>query len=397
MPQIVGQPITGVLATDFAHYTPEAVPQELIDGGVKLAIIKVDKNFIKSATRCAEKGLEIAGYHWCDITESNNAQRDRTLQRCEGLPVRGIMCDVEQYWSSWEEWYAVYVYKTMAWNLMKQASAQIISNQARDMFSLFSKEIYTFGYSSMNFIKEHCEPYSDSWINNYDWFMAHYRNQPTAGTRLTWQEVKDNWMPNYEPFYPTALQRKKLVGHQFTGDHIAVKGLYQEYFGKDDPRNKYALADINVVDEDWYNRLVEKEIPSPENPPIVIPPPEEGEIMNLAGIVKQNVNLRAGHATSYAMVLSASIQAGASITASEYGTYGGEEWLHITSINGAPVDGWSVSTWNGTKVIEYWEVVTTPPTDPPAPSGKAELISFDATLEDPVTKEQWTQSWQKGI
>ncbi len=344
--------ISGYVGVDFARYTPVVKPEELISGGVSLAIIKADGTFRENASKCADAGLPIMAYHWCDPTEPVLKQVDRTLELTAGLPILGIMGDVEQYWASWSEWYAVYVYKTMAWNLMSKLSPSVVSNNARDVFGEFSKEIYTFGYSSANIIKQYCEPYINSWINNYEWVMAHYRLQPPAGTYVSWEDVNDLWLPDYEPYYPTGLNRENLIGHQFTGDRFAVDGLYQTYYGQGDSRNKYALADINTFDKIWYEKVVDGAPKTGEE----IPPPNitDGNLWNGIVVNESGVNIRSGDGTNYPTIGQAIVN-GASVIIDDIRYNGSEKWGHVTTVDGESIDAWSAIIWNGKTLISILE------------------------------------------
>ena len=251
------------LVVDFAHHTPLVEPEELLAAGVQLAIIKADGMFREHAQRCIDAGLPVCAYHWEDVTWSSSGQVKQTLDIVEGMDIVGVMLDWEHWWSSWGDWWQA-IYKNIAWNAVRVASPSSISSHAEETVRLLKEAgIYVFGYSSKNFIDTYVAPYSSNWINELDWVMAHYRYQPASAVDISWEELKEKWLPDYEPLKPLVLDIDKVIGHQFTGDRFGLPGMYANT-----TKTKRARADVNVFNKVWLDKLLSDE------PEVTVPPVE---------------------------------------------------------------------------------------------------------------------------
>jgi hypothetical protein len=107
-----------------------------------------------------------------------------------------------------------------------------------------------------------------TWLGNYKIWFAAYGKQPAIATQMTWQTLKDKWMPDYDPIYKdTGIVKENIVGHQFTGDRCLLPGGYQDVLGL-----KRKTMDVSVFQRSFMEQL--GEVPtSPFEPPA---PPAPG-------------------------------------------------------------------------------------------------------------------------
>lgn len=246
------------LVVDIAHYTKGVNPVPLHDASVQLIILKVDDLFVRNANIFVNSGMPIAAYHWIDPTQDADQQVDNTLNilRSSGLPVKAIFADFEQWWSNWDQWHRA-ILKTLAWNLVSRFNANKLSSHAKQVFERFAaSEWKTFGYTRASFVTEYA-PEASSWMPEYRWWLAHYLD--FGKQELSWDDLKANLLPqvNFSPALPPEVTQDKIVGHQFTGDELALPGLYGNPM-----RTEFARADVNLFDEQFLAEI--EAVPDPQ-------------------------------------------------------------------------------------------------------------------------------------
>ena len=276
------------LVVDIARYTLSVDPAPLHDAGVQMVILKVDKQFPKNGKAFADSGMPIAVYHWIDPTKKAEKQVEQTLRTIKnsGLPVLAIFADFEQWWADWGEWYDA-IWKRISWNAVRRVNPGKLSSHAKDVFKGFEESEWgVLGYSRASFVHEYA-PSATNWTHGYRWWLAHYIS--VQAQTLSWEAMKANILPcvGFSPARPLGVSKDQVVGHQFTGDKLALPGLYG-----DTTRTKYARADVNLFDEEFLKEIkaisAPKALPKTINKAIVTASPR--------------LNVRSGPGISYPIV-----------------------------------------------------------------------------------------------
>jgi len=90
-----------------------------------------------------------------------------------------------------------------------------------------------------------------NWLVNTNVWLAEYGYQPEKKTVVSWEDVRNFWLPKYTMSTPGG----NIVGHQFTGDKLLLPGMYTPY-------NALSPADVNLFSSEWLNA-------SPVIPPVI--------------------------------------------------------------------------------------------------------------------------------
>jgi hypothetical protein len=98
-------------------------------------------------------------------------------------------------------------------------------------------------------------PKMNDWIGEYAAWPSHYGRIPAAITKMSWQELRANWLPNYDILLAPG-QVGKAVGHQFVGDRIVLPGLYDEL-------GNAMTTDVSTFDKVFLDHLVPTPMPQP--------------------------------------------------------------------------------------------------------------------------------------
>ena len=248
------------LVIDISKWQDHVKPEEL--EGVEAVILKSgsgmfrDPKFEKHGAVIANAGITLMAYHWDDITVDPAEQAEWALEDIAkvGLPVKFIWADQEQSWVDWDEFREAALSK-IPWSSVKRAASKNISSHnntfMRTLSALAPKGlcgVYTNRGFTSSWAKE-----TKSWIGNYQLWVAHYGNQPKKRTEMTWAELKQKWLPDYNPALPEGADVKKLLGHQFTGDRCLLPGVY---------RNATELSplDVNVFDGAFIDQIKESKV-----------------------------------------------------------------------------------------------------------------------------------------
>jgi hypothetical protein len=264
-----------VLVTDHSHWDVMLRPQELIDGGVTDVILKagsgmgIDSRFLKNGAEVAKfsKHLRLHAYWWDDPIVGGNAQAEFAAQtlKASGLPVVSLWGDMEQWWSDWNKWMAARLGK-LPWNQVPVFKPWALDSHCKAFAEALARVWPVTGiYTGRGFIITYA-PAMKNWLGNYKIWFAAYGKQPAIATKMTWQELRDKWLPDYDPiFRDTGIVKENIVGHQFTGDRCILPGAYQDLLGL-----KRKVMDVSVFRRTFMEHHGEVP-PIPDPPPVPIP------------------------------------------------------------------------------------------------------------------------------
>jgi hypothetical protein len=262
-----------VLVTDHSHWEVLLKPQELIDGGVTDVILKagsgltIDSRFQNNGSAVAKYSnyLRLHAYWWDDPLVSGNIQADyaaSTLKK-SGLPVLSLWADMEQWWASWDKWLAARLGK-LAWSEVPVFKPWALDSHCKAFAEALAKVWPVTGiYTGRGFIITYA-PMMKNWLGKYKIWFAAYGKQPGITTKMSWKDLKDKWLPEYDPiFKDTGIVKENIVGHQFTGDRCLLPGGYQDILGL---RRK--TMDVSVFQRAFMEQLGEVSHGGPDVPPV---------------------------------------------------------------------------------------------------------------------------------
>ena len=276
-----------VVVTDHSVWDHTIRPVELIDGGVTDVILKagggmnVDPRFRVNGEAVAKHSmfLRLHAYWWDDPIVGANAQVDFATEtvRKSGLPVLSLWGDQEQWWGDWSKWLAARRGK-LAWKEVPVLKAWSLDAHYRSFAEALTRLWPQCGlYGGRGFITTYA-PGMSKWLGKYKFWIAAYGKQPKTAITMTWQQLRDQWMPDYDPdLRYTGIQRENLVGHQFTGDKCLLPGAYQNAWSR---RRK--AVDVNVFRRDFMEKTgIGLPGPKPEPVPEPVPGPAGQEYIFL--------------------------------------------------------------------------------------------------------------------
>jgi hypothetical protein len=252
-----------VLVTDHSKWDAMIKPQELIDGGVTDVILKagsgvasVDTNFLKNGELVAKysKYLRLHAYWWDDPIYSGNAQAlfaGKTL-KASGLPVLSLWGDMEQWWADWGKWTAARAGK-LPWKDVPLFKPWALDSHCKAFAEALVKVWPVTGlYTGRGFITTYA-PAMKNWLGKYKVWFAAWGKQPLVATKMSWKDLRDKWLPNYDPIYKdTGIIKENIVGHQFTGDRMLLPGSYSDLLGW-----KRKPVDVSVFQSSFMEHLGE--------------------------------------------------------------------------------------------------------------------------------------------
>ncbi len=267
-----------VLVTDHSHWEVMLKPQELIDGGVTDVVLKagsgmqIDSSFQKNGENVAKfsKYLRLHAYWWDDPIVSANNQVEfagQTLKK-SGLPVLSLWGDLEQWWSDWNKWTEARLGR-LNWSAVPVFKPAPLDSHCKAFAEALAKIWPVTGlYTGRGYITTYA-PTMKTWLGNYKIWIAAYAKQPSVATKMTWKDLKDKWLPDYDPiFADTGIVKGNIVGHQFTGDKCLLPGGYQDILGL----TRIAM-DVSVFQRTFMEQLGEVGSGGPINPTPVDPNP----------------------------------------------------------------------------------------------------------------------------
>jgi hypothetical protein len=306
------------LVVDISKWDYEINTKELEDGGVKAVIVRMgsnqnlDPNFIKHAENISKSTLILMAYHWDDIIYSAENQATWAVKTIKslGYPVKFLWGDLEQYWINW--------------SLKTPGNPDTISSHMK-RYSETMKSLYpNFGiYTGKGFTDSWC-PKSSEWIGAYNIWHAQW-GIPLPTKDMEWKELKQKWLPNYDLSLSTGVNPLIVSGHQFTGDRVRMRGIYNQY-------GIWLRTDVSVFNQDFLKYINTGDIPIPPTP--IPPTPTTKEYM----VTSYKLNVRPTPDTS-----------GTPIKVLNYG-----DRIQVINITG----GWAALASGGYVVTTYIKLVT---------------------------------------
>jgi GH25 family lysozyme M1 (1,4-beta-N-acetylmuramidase) len=259
------------LVIDVSHYQERLDVPLLKNAGVEAVIVKSgqgmrrDSLFVFNGQAVVDGGLTLMAYYWDDIIYDPVAQAKWAVEdiHATGLPVKYLWIDQEQWWSDWDAWLKARRHEILMSDVPSASPANIsIHNKAfmKTVTGLYSQ---TGIYSSYGFIESWAKPVN-GWIKDYRLWLAHYGKQPQKPQDATWEDLKANWLPDYDPLVPTGADQDLVVGHQFTGDIFRLPGVT-------DSQGKAVPLDINIFEKGFLDSVAKGHLP--EKPPAGQTPP----------------------------------------------------------------------------------------------------------------------------
>lgn len=270
-----------VLAPDVSDWCNYINPTEFEDGGCGSVVVglypSLDSNGVKvlspiSRQHCVDvatrSSMALQAYYWDDITQSPITQADwvvRTL-KTEGLPIKWIWIDQEQWWTDWTAWQQARGNKIPMSSVPAGSPASISSHFESFNRQLHSQIAQNGVYTNNGFVSTWA-PGMNTWLSNYFAWVPHYGRQPKEATKMTWATLKEKWMPNYDIILSPGQKPELVGGHQFTGDACILPGSYNRNGGE-------LPLDVNVFSKAFIDAIRASELGGTQTPtPIPIPQP----------------------------------------------------------------------------------------------------------------------------
>jgi hypothetical protein len=325
--------IKGPLAIDISTWVDHINIDELEDAGVQSVIVglypitkngKVTLNPV-SRSQCeavANSSMILQVYMWDDIILSPDAQVQWLLDtvKTEGFPVTWIWADQEQWWTNWTSYYSFRRGEIPFSQVPKAASASISSHYQTFASKLKVSFPHMGVYTNNSFVVQYTSGLMNSWLSGHYAWVSHYGRQPKVATKMTWDFLKEHYIPDYDIILSAGQKENLTVGHQFTGDTCILPGSYDVY-------NRALSLDVSVFKEEFLEALRNNQLP-------VIPIPPTPTVTGYK--VNKFIAYIYPDSTGPAKKAFTSLLYGKNVEVSEkVGLYS-----HITN----PVDGWTATS-----------------------------------------------------
>jgi hypothetical protein len=267
-----------VLVPDVSNWVNHINAREFEDGGCASVIVGLywilDSNghwILNPVCRaqCVEvathSSMVLQGYFWDDIILDPLRQADwlADMLVMEGLPVKWVWADQEQWWSNWAAWYQ-FRNKVITLDEVPKAAPANISSHNAAFNKRFHERFPNHGvYTNKGFVSS-WSPQMDLWLPAYRSWVPHYGRQPKEATVMTWATLKESWLPDYDIILSAGQPAAQVAGHQFTGDACILPGSYTQY-------NRAQALDVSVFERAFINQIRGGNAPEPLPEPVPIP------------------------------------------------------------------------------------------------------------------------------
>jgi hypothetical protein len=265
----------GVLVPDVSRWNDHLNISELA-GHVKAIILGFYKKWVpfkyvlndncrRIADQVAASGIPLMAYKYYYCAEDPIKDADWFMEAMQPYPVKFAWADCEDVRTGY--------------------SAAFRSEQARRFMLALHSGFPKSGIYTARWYVDGWAPDMNTWIAHYQTWIAQWKYQPSLKTMMSWEELKKNWLPNYDVLATSGMLPEKFMGHQFTGDRCILPGVYDFY-------NRRQPLDVSVFNADFINNLGNSAPPPP--PP---PPPDPG--FTLYFVLSWQLNVRTGPGAGY--------------------------------------------------------------------------------------------------
>jgi hypothetical protein len=338
-----------VLAPDVSIWCDNINPKEFEDGGCTSVVVglysafdNAGKKILSPISRqqcidvATKSSLVLQAYFWDDITQDPIQQADWVAQiiQTEGLPVKWIWADQEQWWTDWNAWTQARS-GTIPMSSVPQGTPALISAHYEKFITELHNKFPQSGVYTNNGFVATWAPGMNTWLSLYRSWVPHYGRQPKEATPMTWAQLIANWLPNYDIILAPGQLPELVMGHQFTGDSCILPGSYSSY-------NTQLPLDVNEFSKAFVEAIKAGSV----NPVPGSPPPAPSSPVDYV-VIYTRINVRTlpdGNSTwvRYAVM---------------------NEVLHVVNIS----NGWAKLT-DGTYVYAAYITLKTPTTPTPTPT-----------------------------
>jgi hypothetical protein len=285
-----------VLVPDVSLWCDHINAKEFEDGGCQSVVVglypvSVNGKWQLNPT-CRNQCLEVAktsmvlqAYYWDDIIIDPVRQANwvaDTIQ-AEGLPVKFVWADDEQWWTDWAKWANARAGKIPMASVPHATPGNIYFHMLSFVQTLRSRFPQTGVYTNNGFVASWA-PDMNNFLPLYPAWVAEYAHEPKVITAMTWAQLKANWLPNYDIALAPGQIPSMVKGHQFTGDLIELPGAYDQY-------GREQTLDVSVFSKAFIDGL-RGGIPTPNQPPKP-PIPAPQPLGTAYSVIYPRINVRA--------------------------------------------------------------------------------------------------------
>ena len=264
-----------VLVPDVSIWCNRINAKEFEDGDCQSVVVglyptTVNGKWVLNPTnraQCVEVAthsqMVLQAYMWDDITLDPVMQANWAADTIamEGLPIKYIWADDEQWWTSWAAWNQARAGKIPMSAVPRASAGQISAHMAVYMSILHKRFPQSGVYTNKGFVNSWALP-MNGWLAMYESWVPQYYHEPNQATQMSWQQLKAQWLPNYDIDLLASQLPGLLRGHQFTGDLIKLPGAYDQY-------NQEQVLDVSIFSKAFIDSLRGGAVPVP--PPIPQP------------------------------------------------------------------------------------------------------------------------------
>lgn len=217
------------LGVDVSHWQRPIDWIKFYEGGVRFATVKVSQgNYLFDDARAAhllsarKAGVLTGGFFWVDPLQSPQANVDKALDACVGLPVTYLCPDLEQWWADWAAWRAWRASPSTVPMPLRIAPDRL-ADHAMGVCEYLAQKFdgVTFPYTSNSFIRGYMPGFAGYLVGKRAYF-AQYPWHPLHPVTMTWEQVRGALPPDtWKPTAPAGVD-VRLV--QWSGDRVIAEG-----------------------------------------------------------------------------------------------------------------------------------------------------------------------------
>jgi hypothetical protein len=266
-----------VLVPDVSLWCNRINAKEFEDGGCQSVIIGLypetvnGKQVLNPVCRAqcqevAKTSMVLQAYYWDDITLDPLAQANWVVDtiQAEGLPIKFVWADDEQWWLDWTRWNLARNGKMAMASVPCATPAKISSHMQAFAQGLHTRFPASGIYTNNGFVASYA-PGMNTWMPAFRQWVPEYFHEPKVVTQMTWAALKANWMPNFDIALAAGQLPGQVAGLQFTGDVIKLPGAYDQY-------GNMQTLDVSVFSRAFINEL-RGIAPIPGPAPVPVPAP----------------------------------------------------------------------------------------------------------------------------